>query len=140
MKEKGRDEGGYGGLGPVEDNYPRRPSGERRRQTRNGGYGGLQERDDAVPPPRRPSGEQRGGDGPRETRFGPGSQKMEEILQTIQQNFVFMTNDKCVPIEVALKLMDSSSLGLANQYDMFQGTHRDLQRALKTIVNGNDTT
>ncbi|CAI6333248.1 unnamed protein product [Periconia digitata] len=127
------DEGGYGGLGPTED-YPRRPSAERRRPPpRNGGYGGFSEREE---PPMRPSGERRGGDNTtRETRFGPGSQRMEEILQTIQQNFDFMTNDKCVPIEVALKLMDSSSLGLANQYDMFQGTHHDLQRALKTIVN-----
>jgi exocyst complex component 4 len=33
--------------------------------------------------------------------------------------------------------MDSSSLGLADQFDKFQNTHQDLQRALKAIVNGN---
>lgn len=47
-----------------------------------------------------------------------------------------MTQEKCVPIEIALKLMDSSSLGLANQFDQFHGTHKDLQKALKAIVNG----
>ena len=39
-------------------------------------------------------------------------------------------------VQVALKLMDSSSLGLADQYDRFRQTHQELQRALKAIVNG----
>jgi hypothetical protein len=59
-----------------------------------------------------------------------------EILEYIQQNFDFMTKDKCVPIQIALKLLDSSSLGLASQHDRFHQTHQDLQRALKAIVNG----
>jgi exocyst complex component 4 len=46
-----------------------------------------------------------------------------------------MTHDQCVPIEVALKLMDSSSLGLASQYGQFRNTHQELQQALKAIVN-----
>jgi exocyst complex component 4 len=44
-----------------------------------------------------------------------------------------------VPIEISLKLMDSSSLGLADQFDQFTNTHRDLQRGLKAIVNGQYT-
>jgi exocyst complex component 4 len=47
-----------------------------------------------------------------------------------------MTKDQCVPIEVALKLMDSSSLGLASQAAQFRQTHDQLQNALKGIVNG----
>ena len=47
-----------------------------------------------------------------------------------------MTKESCVPIETALKLMDQSSLGLADQFGRFQQTHQQLQRALKTIVNG----
>ncbi|KAF1953193.1 hypothetical protein CC80DRAFT_478220 [Byssothecium circinans] len=143
----GDREGGYGGFGAVDDDYARRPSAERRRPPRAGGYGAFAERDEAPAvqrptsiersPARRRSGERRRGDSFGGGRFGAGSggQRMEEILQTIQQNFDFMTNEKCVPIEVALKLMDSSSLGLANQYEMFQETHQNLQRALKTIVN-----
>ena len=62
-----------------------------------------------------------------------------EILQYIQRDWDFMTNEKCVPIQLALKLLDSSSLGLANQYDRFQQTHEELQRSLKAIVNGKKT-
>lgn len=58
------------------------------------------------------------------------------MLQYIRQNWDFMTQDQCVPIEVALKLMDSSSLGLANQHGQFRTTHKELQQALKAIVNG----
>ena len=142
-----RPNGGYAnGYGERDDDY-----GERRRPQRSGGYGGFSEREEAPavqrPPSlersqaRRRSGERRGdgfGGGGGGGRFGTGSsgQRMEAILQTIQQNFDFMTNDKCVPIEVALKLMDPSSLGLASQYDMFLDTHQNLQRALKAIVNG----
>ncbi|EMD91871.1 hypothetical protein COCC4DRAFT_174849 [Bipolaris maydis ATCC 48331] len=82
----------------------------------------------------RPSDRQNGSR-PRNTNYGPGSQAIEEVLQFIRQNWDFMTKDQCVPIEVALKLMDSSSLGLANQADQFQQTHQQLQNALKGIVN-----
>jgi exocyst complex component 4 len=61
---------------------------------------------------------------------------IEDVLQYIRQNWDFMTQDQCVPIEVALKLMDSSSLGLASQYGQFRTTHQELQQALKAIVNG----
>jgi exocyst complex component 4 len=69
-------------------------------------------------------------------QYGQGSQAIEDVLQYIGQNWEFMTKDQCVPIEVALKLMDSSSLGLANQAGQFQQTHDQLQNALKGIVNG----
>jgi exocyst complex component 4 len=47
-----------------------------------------------------------------------------------------MVEDRCVPIQVALKLSDSSSLGLATRHHEFEDTHQQLQRALKAIVNG----
>ncbi|KAF1995102.1 hypothetical protein P154DRAFT_526585 [Amniculicola lignicola CBS 123094] len=151
--------GGYGQYGAGADNEnPRRPSPERRR--RPGGYGGFGDREEEAPrsqppsqerverlPPRRRSGDRggynAGGDGGSRSRarptapanYGPGSERMEEILQYIQDNFDFMTKDKCVPIQIALKLLDSSSLGLASQHDRFHQTHQDLQRALKAIVN-----
>lgn len=65
-----------------------------------------------------------------------GANGQPEILAYIKKNFDFMTDENCVPIEIALKLMDDSSLGLADRYDQFQETHKDLQRALKAIVNG----
>lgn len=47
-----------------------------------------------------------------------------------------MKDDTCIPVKVALQLMDTSSLGLARQYPGFRETHRDLQYALQAIVNG----
>lgn len=58
-----------------------------------------------------------------------------EVLHHIQSEWSFMARDKCVPVQVALQLMDSSSLGRANEYSQFQETHKQLQRALKAIVN-----
>lgn len=47
-----------------------------------------------------------------------------------------MTRDDCVPVHIALQLMDYSSLGRGNDYQDFQRTNRHLQKALKAIVNG----
>jgi exocyst complex component 4 len=46
-----------------------------------------------------------------------------------------MADDSCIPVQVALQLMDTSSLGRAHQYGQFQDTHKQLRRALKAIVN-----
>ncbi|KAI5791293.1 Sec8 exocyst complex component-specific domain-containing protein [Pyronema domesticum] len=46
-----------------------------------------------------------------------------------------MQDENCVPVKVALQLMDTSSLGLAKQYPNFKETHQDLQLALQAIVN-----
>lgn len=47
-----------------------------------------------------------------------------------------MTDENCIPVKVALQLMDTSSLGLAYKYDSFKHMHAELQHALKAIVNG----
>lgn len=59
-----------------------------------------------------------------------------EVLQYIQRDWDFMTDDKCIPLQISLKLLDSSSLGLASRYNQFRDTHQQLQNALKAIVNG----
>lgn len=69
-----------------------------------------------------------------ETR-GDGSRQIEDVLKYIQQDWDFMTEEKCVPIQIALKLMDDSSLGLANRYEEYLSTQEQLQKALKAIVN-----
>jgi len=58
-----------------------------------------------------------------------------DILRYIDQQWSFMSSDNCVPVKVALQLMDQSSLGLANQHVQFKDTHQQLQDALKSIVN-----
>ena len=62
-----------------------------------------------------------------------------DVLTDIQQHWDYMAGDNCVPIHIALKLLDPSSLGLASRYDEFNYTHQNLQNALKTIVNGSIT-
>lgn len=54
----------------------------------------------------------------------------------IDREWDFMTDDNCIPVKVALELMDTSSLGLAHRYDGFKRMHHELQHALKAIVNG----
>jgi exocyst complex component 4 len=152
--------GGYAQYGAVEDDIDaqRRPSAEQRnRDRRPGGYGGFAPAnggDDTAPQVTRPTSLERtrakrrsreksyGTDSSRSrsgTRAGRqyegGSQQIEEILQYIQRDWDFMTNEKCVPVQIALKLLDSSSLGLANRSAQFQQTHQELQRSLKAIVN-----
>src|SRR5271155_559907 len=63
------------------------------------------------------------------------AKSMEDVLQHIQSNWKDMVGDDCIPVQVALKLMDPSSLGLADKEPDFQQTHVDLQRTLKSIVN-----
>lgn len=60
---------------------------------------------------------------------------MEEIMRHIQSNWKEMEGDDCVPVKVALRLMDPSSLGLADKEGDFQNTHTDLQKTLKTVAN-----
>lgn len=61
---------------------------------------------------------------------------LKDVLQYIQQDWDFMSRDDCVPVQIALQLMDSSTLGRADRYGDFQETHQQLQKALKAIVNG----
>lgn len=58
-----------------------------------------------------------------------------EILRYIQTHWSFMASDSCIPVKVALQLMDPSSLGLADQHDQFIQIHQQLENALKVIVN-----
>jgi len=58
-----------------------------------------------------------------------------ETLRYIDQQWSFMSSGSCIPIKVALQLMDTSSLGLADQNDQFQQVHQQLQNTLKQIVN-----
>ncbi|OCK78597.1 hypothetical protein K432DRAFT_427162 [Lepidopterella palustris CBS 459.81] len=127
----------------------------RNRERRPGGYGGFTspEPEDEAPHVTRPTSlertqaHRRSGDryfGPNQSRsrsrpdagrYTDGSHQIEEVLQSIKRDWEFMTEDNCVPVQISLKLLDSSSLGLANRYNEFCETHRQLQNALKAIVN-----
>ncbi|KAL8700938.1 MAG: hypothetical protein Q9201_005176 [Fulgogasparrea decipioides] len=58
-----------------------------------------------------------------------------DVLSHIHDKWHIMTEDECVPVYVALQLMDHSSLGRGSDYQDFQRTSRQLQKALRSIVN-----
>ena len=66
---------------------------------------------------------------------GPGGKQIEGVLEHIHDKWEILTQDHCVPVHVALQLMDHSSLGRGNDYHDFQRTSNQLQKALKAIVN-----
>ncbi len=66
---------------------------------------------------------------------GSGSRQIEGVLDHVSSNWEVLTRSDCVPVHVALQLMDYSSLGRGNDYQDFQRTNRYLQKALKAIVN-----
>lgn len=61
---------------------------------------------------------------------------MTGVLEHICDKWEIMTREDCLPVHVALQLMDHSSLGRGGDYQDFQKTSRQLQKALKAIVNG----
>lgn len=63
------------------------------------------------------------------------SLKVSNVLNLIRREWSFMTESECIPVQVALQLMDSSSLGRAHQDGHFLDAYKDLQQALKGIVN-----
>ncbi|KAJ5958573.1 uncharacterized protein N7479_005723 [Penicillium vulpinum] len=63
------------------------------------------------------------------------SQAIETILQSIQRDWDFMTDAECIPVQVALSLMDTSTLGKADREPDFLHMYNDIQKTLKAIVN-----
>ncbi|KAF2157948.1 Sec8 exocyst complex component [Myriangium duriaei CBS 260.36] len=116
-----RGPGGYGGMGSEATSRVTGPSYLERRQAN------------------RRSGDQRWDTSRSRSRPGGNASEsirnVEDILRYIEQQWSFMSSNSCVPIKVALQLMDQSSLGLADQSDGFQRIHQQLQSALKAIVN-----
>ena len=66
---------------------------------------------------------------------GRYNNQVEDILRYISNHWTFMASTTCIPIKIALQLMDTSSLGLASESEHFHQAHRQLQNALKVIVN-----
>ncbi|KAJ5518307.1 hypothetical protein N7453_000729 [Penicillium expansum] len=64
-----------------------------------------------------------------------GLEMQVAILQSIQRDWDFMTDAECVPVHVALSLMDTSTLGKADREPEFLHMYNDIQKTLKAIVN-----
>ncbi|PYI20744.1 hypothetical protein BO86DRAFT_417918 [Aspergillus japonicus CBS 114.51] len=66
---------------------------------------------------------------------GGGSQAIEDVLQMVQREWDFVASESCVPVQVALQLMDTSTLGKAEREPEFLEIHDQIQRTLKSVVN-----
>ncbi|KAL9014591.1 MAG: hypothetical protein Q9173_000756 [Seirophora scorigena] len=66
---------------------------------------------------------------------GQGGRQIEDVLKHINDKWEIMATEECIPVHVALQLMDHSSLGRGRDYQDFQRTSRHLQKALRSIVN-----
>ena len=57
------------------------------------------------------------------------------VLEHIKTAWPTMYEKDCVPVQVALQLLDTSSVGKAHEYRQFEKTHQYLQDSLKAIVH-----
>ena len=121
-----RRPGGYGGLdsvnpasrSPYQSSRQRSPDPlSRRPRRRSPEYGHTRNRSRSTP------------------GTGPAAAQIEDILHYIKREWAFMTEERCIPVQVALQLLDGSSLGLASRADEFHEVQQRLQDALKAIVN-----
>ncbi|KAL9101332.1 MAG: hypothetical protein Q9163_003400 [Psora crenata] len=140
-----RRAGGYGGFydgsssAPSEPE-PQPPTSFRRRPADDiaGGFGPFASgRGDTAEYDSSRSRERngRGADLSRLHGGGPGGRQIDDVLSHIHENWDVLAREDCVPVHVALQLMDYSSLGRGNDYQDFQRTSKYLQRSLKAIVN-----
>lgn len=59
-----------------------------------------------------------------------------DVLQMVQREWDFVASENCVPVQVALQLMDTSTLGKADREPDFIKINDKIQRTLKSVVNG----
>ncbi|KAI1310033.1 Sec8 exocyst complex component-specific domain-containing protein [Xylaria venustula] len=107
---------------------------------RNGGYGRQDDDgydsggrgvpfDSGRPPPGAPS--------PRRPRAAEtnAERQITQVLEHIKAEWPSMIQSDCIPVSLALQLLDSSSVGRAHEHSNFKKTHRYLQDSLKGIVH-----
>lgn len=61
--------------------------------------------------------------------------QITQVLEHIKSEWPSMTQNDCIPVSLALQLLDNSSVGRAHEYDNFRKTHLYLQDSLKGIVH-----
>ncbi|KAM5342423.1 hypothetical protein ACJ41O_013389 [Fusarium nematophilum] len=75
---------------------------------------------------------------PSRSRVPPetnAERQISEVLDHIKKEWPSMCQDDCVPVQLALQLLDGSSVGRAHEYTQFQQSHNYLQESLKGIVH-----
>lgn len=132
---------GYGNFGRAEEDYDPY-GGDARGNSRGDRYGSPSQ---GPPPPRGDRGDRGGSNGPPPVvRNMPSRSRMTQstadrqitqVLEHIRVEWPSLCNDDCIPVQLALQLLDSSSVGRAHDYRKFQDTHTYLQDSLKNTVH-----
>ncbi|PQE21595.1 sec8 exocyst complex component specific domain-containing protein [Rutstroemia sp. NJR-2017a WRK4] len=78
--------------------------------------------------PREPVGRPRADESNAERQIG-------EVLEQVKQDWPAMCENECVPVQLALQLLDTSSVGRAHELDKFHESMQYLQDSLKNIVH-----
>ncbi|KAK1972762.1 Sec8 exocyst complex component-specific domain-containing protein [Colletotrichum sublineola] len=137
-----RNGNGYGNFGRWEEDYD--PYGEGYSGNNRGERGDRGDRYAVGPPPpttnaRSPSSFRSGGPPPIRSRERgqetSAERQIVEVLEHIKLEWPAMCQTDCVPVQLALQLLDTSSVGRAHEYDKFRHTHDFLQSSLKGIVH-----
>lgn len=71
---------------------------------------------------------------PRATETN-AERQITQVLEHIKSEWPSMIEDDCIPVSLALQLLDNSSVGRAHEYSNFKKTHQYLQDSLKGIVH-----
>ncbi|RYP50753.1 hypothetical protein DL768_003813 [Monosporascus sp. mg162] len=61
--------------------------------------------------------------------------QIAQVLDHIKAEWPAMVQNDCIPVSLALQLLDNSSVGRAHDYNKFKETHQYLQDSLKNIVH-----
>ncbi|RSL69442.1 putative exocyst complex component sec8 [Fusarium duplospermum] len=122
-----REGNGYGNFGRSGDDY---------RSGYQDGYGS--DRYGTPPNVQQPRAPPTLRQMPSRSRVPPetnAERQITEVLDHIKREWPSMCQDDCVPVQLALQLLDSSSVGRAHEYSQFQQSHNYLQESLKGIVH-----
>ncbi|KAI1363571.1 Sec8 exocyst complex component-specific domain-containing protein [Xylaria arbuscula] len=71
---------------------------------------------------------------PRATETN-AERQITQVLEHIKSEWPSMIENDCIPVSLALQLLDNSSVGRAHEYTNFKKTHQYLQDSLKGIVH-----
>lgn len=71
----------------------------------------------------------------QQAQWTHAERQINEVLGIIQKEWPNLCEDDCIPVQLALQLLDNSSVGRAHEYRNFQKTHQYLQDSLKAIVH-----
>ncbi|KAM0256908.1 hypothetical protein ACHAQJ_004730 [Trichoderma viride] len=116
-----RNGDGYGNFGRKSDDYD--PYGENKHRG---------ERYNAQPPPSQSLRNMPSRPRVQETS---AEKQIAQVLDHIRSEWPSLCREDCVPVQLALQLLDNSSVGRAHDYRKFQTTHTYLQDSLKNIVH-----